>query len=471
MFCVILPPRGELSTLSSYPLGSWGTRVRSIALIIAIFSALPLALVFPFVGLLLWAWTSFSSINREAFGIAYNFPFNYYIAATTIGAWLISMEPKSLPNQVMPVLLIALAAWISLTTYYALDYDSAYLLWDNHIKTMVLVVVTMALVTSKVRIQAFVWIIVAAIGYYAAKGAGFMLLTGSIGSRVFGPVHSMIADNNNLALAMVMTIPMLHYLRLSSRNQVVKGICVALIVLSIIAVVGTYSRGGFIGLIAIGAAFLIISRGKFGAVAAAAVVIIGVWNFAPQAWFDRVGTIGSYKEDASSVGRLNAWTTSWNLAESRPILGGGFSAIEQPRVYKHYSPPNDDTPGRAAHSIYFQVLGDHGFVGLALYLAILVAGTYNLFLVQRTAAKRQDLEWASLLSRMFLVSLFGFVAAGTFLSMAYYDVLLCMMGLTAAMREVVRKASETEGLGSQAEPGPSGPLVPAWRAASARNRS
>jgi putative inorganic carbon (HCO3(-)) transporter len=443
--------------------------VRSIALLVAIALAMPLAVVFPFVGLMMWSWTSFSSVARETFGFAYDFPFNYYIAATTIGAWLLSSEPKSLPNQIMPVLVILFAAWMSVTTYYALDHESAYLRWDNHIKTMVLVLMVMALVNSKLRIQAFVWIIVLSIGYYAAKGAGFMLLTGSVG-RVFGPERSMIADNNNLSLAIVMIIPLLHYLRMTSHNQLVRAVCVALIVCSIIAVIGTYSRGGFVGLVAVGAAFLIIARGKLAAVGAAVVVVVAVLNFAPAAWFERIGTITTYDDDSSSVGRLNAWETSWNLAQSRPMLGGGYAAIEQPRVYKRYRPSGDTTEYRAPHSVYFQVLGDHGFVGLFIYLAMLVVGTYNLFLVHRYAAGRDDLEWAGLLSRMFLVSLFGFVAAGTFLSMAYYDVLLCMFALTAVLREMARKAAEAEPPPSIVEPDTGVPLVPAWRAASPNGR-
>lgn len=461
-------PLGANSSHPADPLGN-GARVRSLALMIAIFSALPLALIFPFVGLLLWAWTSFSSIHREALGISYDFPFNFYIAATTIFAWLISTEPKSLPAQLMPVLMIAFAAWMSISTYFALDHDRSYLLWTNYIKTMVLVVATMALVSSKLRIQAFLWIIVLSIGYYAAKGAGFMLLTGSIGSRVFGPDHSMISDNNNLSLAMVLTVPLLVYLRASSKNYWVKIACAVLLVFSIIATIGTYSRGGFVGLVVVGGALLMASRKRFVPLILTGIVVFTVWNYAPGEWFDRVNTIQTYEEDSSSVGRLNAWKTSWNLAQDRPLFGGGFAAIENKRVYKSYRGPNDKTEQRAAHSIYFQVLGDLGIAGLFLYLAILLAGANNLFLVRRWAAGREDLEWASLLSRMLLVSLIGFVIAGAFLSMAYYDVLLCMMALTVALREVVSKAAQIEPEGSPADPSPGG-LVPAWRTASPRDR-
>lgn len=444
--------------------------MRSIIFMVGIFALLPLALVFPFVGVLLWAWTSFSSMYRETFGMASDFSFNYYIAATTMFAWLISTEPKNLPNQLMPIIVIALAVWMSVSTYFAIDYASAYPLWTNYIKTMLLVIVTMALTTTKLRLQAFIWIIVLSIGYYAAKGAGFMLMTGSIGSRVFGPERSMIEDNNNLSLAIVMTIPLLNYLRASSKHAAVKAVCYLLIAFSVIATVGTYSRGGFVGLVVVGGALLITSRQKIVPFLSAIAVVLAVWTFAPGDWFDRINTISTYKEDASSVGRLNAWQTSWNLAQDRPATGGGFAAIENPRIYDRYRGPGDKTDARAAHSVYFQVLGDLGFVGLGLYLAMLAAGGYNLLLVQRWTAQRPELEWANMLSRMMLVSTAGFATAGSLLSMAYYDVFLCMMGLTVALREVVRASAGVVPADQPAGLDPVPGFVPAWRRASMRNR-
>ncbi|MEQ1864585.1 MAG: putative O-glycosylation ligase, exosortase A system-associated [Micropepsaceae bacterium] len=444
--------------------------MRSIFFMIAIFAALPLALVFPFVGVLLWAWTSFSSLYRETFGFASDFPFNFYIAATTMVAWLISTEPKNLPNQMLPVFAILLAVWMSVSTYFAIDYASAYPLWLNYIKTMLLVLVTMAMTSNKLRIQAFIWIIVLSIGYYAAKGGGFMLLTGSIGSRVFGAENSMIEDNNNLSLAIVITLPLLNYLRVTSRSTWVKAACVGLLALSIVAIVGTYSRGGFVGLVVVGGAFLVSSRKKSVPLITTLAVVGGVLMFAPGDWFDRVNTIQTYKEDSSSVGRLNSWQTSWNLAQDRPIVGGGFAATENQRIYRRYKGRGDSTDSRAAHSIYFQVLGDLGFVGLGLYIAMLGAGVYNLLLVQRWTTGREDLDWANMLARMLLVSTVGFVTAGALLSMAYYDAFLCMMALSVALREVVRTSAQSVAAEPSPSVDPTAGFVPAWRRASLKNR-
>lgn len=441
--------------------------MRGIAIFLTVFSALPVAFVYPFVGVLLWAWISFMSPHREAWDFATNFPFNFYAAVTTLAAWMLSSEPKTLPNQALPALVIAFAVFTSLTTFLALERESAYLLWDMHIKTLALALVVMGLVNTRLRIQALLWVIALSIGYFAVKGGGFVLFTGSTGSRVLGPVRSIISDNNNLSLAMVISLPILNYLRETSNNTYVKLVCWFAIAMTIVAIVGTYSRGGMVGLIVVGLSFFVLARKRrVATLAAASVIVVGLVNFAPSEWWERMGTTQSYQKDSSATGRIEAWQTSWNLAADRPVVGGGFGAIEQKSTFRKYRPGRKAEHVRAPHSIYFQVLGDHGFVGLFLYLSILGAAAFNLFKVQAQTRDRPDLAWANNLSRMLLISLAGFFMAGAFLSMAYYDVYFCMVALSATLRQAVSTALDGAAAPVEIESDNSTGLVPAWRLAS-----
>jgi probable O-glycosylation ligase (exosortase A-associated) len=415
--------------------------VRGLLVFAVVFAALPIALFYPFVGFLLWEWISFMSPHREAFGLASAFSFNFYIAVVTVTAWIFSLEPKSLPNQIMPLLMVAFALLTSLTTFFALEHQIAFELWNTHIKTFALALVVMVMVNSRLRVQAFIWVAAISIGYYAVKGALFVLLTGSVGSRVFGPENSMIADNNNLGLAMVMTLPIINYLRISSANRYIQLGCWLAIAMTIIAIVGTYSRGGFVGLVVVGFAFFLLSKHKVVSLIVAAVVGATIFVTAPQDWKDRMFGISNYEQDASAQGRIEAWQTAWNLAADRPLVGGGFAAIEQKSVSSKYR-PGSQAVARAPHSVYFQVLGDHGFLGLILYLTIALVATANLFRIQALTRGHEELEWANVLSRMLLISYAGFLMAGSFLSMAYYDVFLCLLALSVSLREIVRRRLE-----------------------------
>jgi len=425
--------------------------VRSIAVFLSIFSVLPVALVFPFAGVLLWAWVAFMSPHREAFGFAYDFPFNFYVAIVTLAAWVVSQEPKRLPAQVLPALLIAFAILFSITTYFALDHASAFERWDKHIRTIILLLVVMALAVSRLRIQAFLWIVAISIGYYAAKGGGYTL-TGGTG-RILGPAESLIADNNDFALAVVMMIPILNYLRVTSVNPLVKLGSWIVILLSVVAIIGTGSRGGFIGLVVLGIGFITFTKPKLGAFLIPVAIAAGVWAYAPQSWVERVKTIDQYQTDESANNRFAAWRTSWNLALDRPLVGGGFSAIETDKVDFRYNKVDwratlsqqEKSRARAAHSIYFQVLGDHGFVGLGLFLAIMGTAFFNLLRTLALARERPELHWARLLSRALIVSFVAYLATGALLSMAYYDAFLCLIAITAPLRQIVARAVENAG--------------------------
>lgn len=143
------------------------------------------------------------------------------------------------------------------------------------------------------------------------------------------------------------------------------------------------------------------------------------------------------ESEGSFQTRLAAWETSFNLAVTYPILGGGLTVIENPSVYVTHRPVGDTATTRTAHSIYFQILGDQGFVGLTIYLLFLYTGWRNSSIVLRIARRANGLAWAEELARMSQVSMVGFFVAGSALSMAYYDVFLTIIVLQSSLRNIV----------------------------------
>jgi probable O-glycosylation ligase (exosortase A-associated) len=140
------------------------------------------------------------------------------------------------------------------------------------------------------------------------------------------------------------------------------------------------------------------------------------------------------------MGRVEAWRTSFNIATQR-VTGGGFSSIEHDFVAQAYPTVGGLTQGRAAHSMYFQVLGDHGFIGLALYLAAIGSALFITFLVLQATRGRPDLRWANQLGRMLQASIAAYMFGGAALSMAYYDGFLIIVVLAAALYQVVKHSS------------------------------
>ncbi|MBV8651493.1 MAG: putative O-glycosylation ligase, exosortase A system-associated, partial [Alphaproteobacteria bacterium] len=213
--------------------------------------------------------------------------------------------------------------------------------------------------------------------------------------------------------------------------------------LTVIAVIGTYSRGGVISLVVMGSYFWYQSKQKvFIALFAVIVVIVGI-KVMPEEWTARMNSIGSAEEDQSFQGRVQAWHFALNVAAARPLVGAGFSGTEQGRIFGQYLDDPTVTHGRAAHSIYFQVLGDHGYVGLAIYLSLWMAAWMQIRAIRRGARGKPEFAWAYDLTTMLQVSLVAYMVAGAALSMAYYDILWIIFGILTSVRQLVSPREST----------------------------
>jgi probable O-glycosylation ligase (exosortase A-associated) len=153
-----------------------------------------------------------------------------------------------------------------------------------------------------------------------------------------------------------------------------------------------------------------------------------------------MGSIDNYQEDASAMGRINAWKFATNVAADLP-LGGGFGVFT-PRMFKFYAP--EPQRFHVAHSIYFQVLGDHGYLGLLIYLGLF-------FCAWRTGSRmishcrdKPELAWANTLARMCQVSIIGFMMAGAFLSLPYYDLIYYIFAILVALEKVLVRAPQAD---------------------------
>jgi len=198
-----------------------------------------------------------------------------------------------------------------------------------------------------------------------------------------------------------------------------------------VATLGTYSRGGLIGLAVVAGALFLKSRRRLAVV----LVIIAVGNiayhFMPPEWTARMGTLQQAKETSSGESRIQSWQFSANVAIHRPLLGGGFNVYESTSMWELYGP--EDAIPRAVHSIYFRVLGEQAFPGLALFLALLFVSWRNCSRVRKRTRDMPDMRWAFDMASMLQVSLVAFMAAGAFLPMSYFDLSYQLMALSAVL--------------------------------------
>ena len=131
-----------------------------------------------------------------------------------------------------------------------------------------------------------------------------------------------VGDNNSLATALLMTVPLIYYLARHSAVRAVRIGLLAALALALVTVVATYSRGGFVGLLVLGGFLVKNSRNKLGSLVLVVLAGTLTYAFAPESWFERLNTIGDASNDGSFMGRVVAWKISWLIAMDHPLFGG-----------------------------------------------------------------------------------------------------------------------------------------------------
>lgn len=414
--------------------------MRGAILLSIIFAGAAWAVAHPSVGVLLWTWVSIMNPHRYTWATA-NFPVAAVIGGATLVGLIFSKDKRTFSFPAPAIVLMLFMLWIFVTYPFSYFPETSTDMLIRVLKIDFMILVALVLLNSKQHIISLVWILVISLGFYGIKGGLFTLATGG-SYRVEGPPDSYIMGNNELALAMIIVIPLMYFLREQATKNWQRHAWLGAMALTSIAAIGSQSRGALLG---IGAMMTLLWLRSQQKLQIGLFIIVGaalIFSFMPESWHARMGTIGTYHQDASAMGRINAWHMTWNLACTHFFAGGGFD-IYNKTLFFLYAP--DPLDLHQAHSIYFQVLGEHGFVGLGLFLLIWILTWRSANWLRKNAKDNPEYKWAATLGGMCQVSLIGYGVGGAFLSLAYFDLpynILLLVTLTRRWVEAHQSAVE-----------------------------
>ena len=373
------------------------------------------ALLHPWIGILGWTWVSVMNPHALSWRLS-GMPVAATMAGATFLGMLLTKDRRQFFVTRETLTLMVFMLWMCITLPFSYHFDQSYPLWNRVMKIDLMVLVAMVVLYSKKHINILAWVLVGSLGFYGVKGGLFTIATAG-SYRVWGPGGTYIEGNNEMALALVMVIPLIEFLRLTASTVWIKRGLLAAMMLCAVAALGSQSRGAFL---AIGAMALLLWWRSDKKIAAAGVMVglvVAALVFMPEHWWERMGTIRTYEQDDSAGGRINSWWMAWNLAKDN-LFGAGFMT-STPEIFAKYAP--NPLQIYAAHSIYFMVLGEHGFVGLFLFLLLWVLVWLSANKLRTTAQNLPQTVWLSHLGSMCQVSLAGYAVGGAFLSLSYYD--------------------------------------------------
>ena len=416
--------------------------MRDALVLLFIIAALLVALRYPFAGILTWVWFTLITPHQMAYGV-YGVPLNTIIAGVTIGSILLHQDFRRGRLDTISILVVLFAGWLFVAQFFSLNPQNSMLYTDRFIKTLVLVVLCAQLANDKLRLHALLWTIVISLGYFGAKGGLFTLLT--LGEyRVQGIENTVLEDNNHMGIALATSLPLFLYLRTVSSHVWVKSGLTVVLVLTIVAIFGTHSRGAFLSLLAFSAYLWTKSSHKVSILAALMVVMVPAVIFMPAKWTERMATIGEATQDASFMGRIDAWVINSKLAVENPITGAGLRNSYDETIAERVDPIRAPR-AKAAHSIYFEVLGGAGFVGFSFYVSIIIAS----FMAARRNYQKRTVtdapEWTSKFGYYMQISLAVFLVGGASVSLEMWDGYWLIIAMIAALSRLSDRVAKPFG--------------------------
>ena len=409
--------------------------MRDALLLAFIAAGLLAAIRYPFTGLLLWAWFTLATPHQAGY-LAGELPLNLVIAGVTFVSFFFHGEFGRVKITPLAWIIAAFTAWLGLSQMFSLWPENSAEPADRLLKIMIFVLLCAVTTTSRLRFHALLWVFALVMGFYGAKGGAFTII--KLGGGLYeGIPDTILYDNNHLGIAMAASLPIFLYLAGQSRERLVRWGIWLVFSLTVIGIVGTHSRGALLALLAFGGwTWLRSSHKLVGAAAGIAVALVGL-QFVPTQWTERMETIAEAGEDASFMGRVDAWVISYELAKEHPLTGAGLRNSYERRISREVS---DRTP-RAAHSIYFEILGGMGFVGLGLYLVMLGYGIVSAMRAERRYADEVGGRWRSRFGRHAQASLIVFCVGGASVSLEMWEGYLLVIALVSALGVIDLQAS------------------------------
>ncbi len=370
------------------------------------------------------------------------------LTAVLLASMIINMNKLKRPKVIgVTVVLIMFMAWITYTTTIAQFQGPAWFKYDYVIKTIVVTLFIPFILDSRLKIEIVLAAIVCGVAYYILMGGIRTALGQASYTTLLVPTaigDSEITETSTLSMIAVFTIPILIYIKNNSlfkdRIPFLKTIIYIMIICCIFTVIGTYARTGLVGLAFLFFLYLMSSKYKIQIALAAILLGVSLLLFAPADYTQRMSTLENATEESSALGRILVWRWTLDYVSERPITGGGFDSYianaGQLNRYLESDVSVNLSPNRpkAYHNIFFEVLGEQGYVGLAMYLGLIFL-CWNMN--RKLKNDNQNEEYLKALAKTLNYVIMIYSLCGLFIGIAYAPWIFYFIGLSVSLQNLL----------------------------------
>ncbi|WP_031435241.1 putative O-glycosylation ligase, exosortase A system-associated [Methylomarinum vadi] len=395
--------------------------MRDLVVLIFLVLCIAAAIKKPWWGVLSLAVFSYLNPHAYAWGFVRTLPVYYILFLVVAFRTFTTDDKQPLPSDWRIIFFILLWLYFILTTTQAYIPDVAWSRFWVITKIYIPFYFTLVLINTREKLFYLIITIGISIGIVAVKGGIFAILSG-FSYRVYGPPATQFYENNAFAVAMLIAIPLLLLWQKETKNPWIKRGIPFSIPIIYAASLSSWSRGALLTLAVLTLVLIWNSNRKYLAIPTAIIGAYFAIDYLPEEWFGRMGTIETYEEDASAMGRIQAWTDGWNHTLHHPFTGSGFEGW----MY---------VTNRDWHSSYIEMLSEHGFVAFGLWLSMILGTLVSLTTLPQKTKNIKGMEWVGNYCFSIRASLICYMVGTAFLGLSYWDLLYHLIFIAVLIKK------------------------------------
>lgn len=434
----------------------------------------------PFLFVLAYAYVDIVAPQRLSYYLLSGGNIVLYTAVAAMGSWLLFDDKKGLRVTGRQGLMLLLLLWAGLTTLNADVPEFAWTKWDWVWKALVFAIFLPLTLRTKLRIEAYLLFMILSAAAIVIVGGIKTILSGG----GYGALNLMVDNNSGLyegstiSTVAVALVPLIVWAArhgtVFPRDWRVRLFAGALVFACLLIPVGTEARTGLVCIAVLAVLMLRDVKRRLLYMTLLGLAGLAALPMLPSSFTDRMGTISTYQADSSASTRIAVWRWTWDYVQDNP-WGGGFEAYRQNRIQvatvavegegnvRAISASVHEDEGRAYHSSYFEMLGEHGFPGLFLFLTIHLGGLVRMEVLRRRwRGAGDDKAWISPLATALQSFQIVYLVGSLFVGIAFQPFVWMMISVQIGFDSYVARRYKPEperpvlGPAAAAEPGLAG---------------
>ncbi|MEH3100915.1 putative O-glycosylation ligase, exosortase A system-associated [Sphingomonas adhaesiva] len=400
----------------------------------------------PFVFICSYVYIDIVSPQRLTYYLLNSVPISLIAVALAIGGWMIADDKRDSRVTARQGLILLLLLYCFATTQTADFPIEAADKWQWVWKNLAFAAFLPLTLRTRLRIESLL--------VFLTLSAATIIIVGGIKTLAsgggYGELNLMVDNNSGLyegsiiSTVAIALVPIVLWLirdgTLFPADWRVKAFGYALCFACILMPIGTSARTGLLCIALLAVLMLRTVKRRMLYIGAMALAGAAAIPLLPSSFSERMGTIKTYQADESASTRIAVWQWTWDYAKTHPF-GGGFDAYRQNSI--RYDTVAVQGTGasttvkreltvdksRAYHSSYFEMLGEQGYPGLALWLLLQAIGLWRMEVIRRRhRAPDDELAWAGRLAGALQHAHLIYLLGGAFVGIAFQSFLYLLMG-------------------------------------------